>query len=116
MNTYTFRMTSEQGITYDVMVHAKNLAIASEAVSESYKSFWIESDPVSVEKDTQGKYCQGIFCDQVHKQREQCIITTSNQQDMGVELMNVIELMYYSEDAQSGALVFLKTAPAVIWC
>lgn len=64
MNTYTFRIHSITGNFVDtVMVHASNLVIADDAIMAAYKSYWIEDDPISVEKDTQGKYCQGIFCD-----------------------------------------------------
>lgn len=64
MNTYTFRMHADNGGFIDtIMVHADNLAIASEAVMSSYTSYWIEDEPIRIEKDTQGKYCQGIFCD-----------------------------------------------------
>lgn len=63
MNTYTFRLHSDSGMVADVMVHAANLAIASEAVKGCYKSYWIEEEPVSIEHNTDGKYCQGVFCD-----------------------------------------------------
>lgn len=63
MNTYTFRLHFDSGMVADVMVHAANLAIASEAVTGCYKSCWIENETVLIEHDTDGKYCQGVFCD-----------------------------------------------------